>query len=77
MIRSNVKVFVIFKSNNYKKLLDNVYQEISGIISQSKFEELYHYSTQNTHDSLVVIINNSMDEKYRIRKNWDTILTLD
>jgi len=74
IIRSNVRVFVIFKSNNYKKLLDNVYSEISGIISQEKFEELYHYATKNIHDSLVVIINNSIDEKYRIRKNFDTYL---
>jgi len=77
IIRSNVRVFVIFKSNNYKKLLDNVYQEISGLISQEKFEELYNFSTQNIHDALVVIVNNSIEEKYRIRKNWDSYLAYD
>jgi hypothetical protein len=70
IIRSNVKVFCIFKSNNYKKLLENIYQEISGIISQDKFEELYKYSTQKMHDALVVITSNDMEEKYKIRKNW-------
>lgn len=74
IIRSNVRVFVIFKSNNYKKLLENVYSEISGIISQEKFEQLYHFATDNIHDALVVIINNSIPEKYRIRKNFDTYL---
>lgn len=74
IIRSNVRVFVIFKSNNYKKLLDNVYSEISGIISQDKFEELYHYATRNLHDSLVVIVHNGMEAKYRIRKNWTDYL---
>jgi len=77
IIRSNVRLFVIFKSNNYKKLLDNVYSEISGIISQEKFEELYHYATKNIHDALVVIINNSIEEKYRIRKNFTEILDYD
>jgi len=77
IIRSNVRVFVIFKSNNYKKLLDNVYQEISGLISQENFEELYNFSTQNIHDALVVIVNNSIEEKYRIRKNWDSYLAYD
>ena len=74
VIRSNVRVFVIFKSNNYKKLLENVYSEVSGIISQDKFEELYHYATQKLHDALVVIVHNDMEEKYRIRKNWTEYL---
>jgi hypothetical protein len=77
VIRSNVKLFVIFKSNNYKKLLENVYPEVSGIISQERFIELYHYATQNLHDALVVIISNDMDEKYRIRKNFETTLLTD
>jgi hypothetical protein len=70
IIRSNVRVFVIIKSNNYKTLLENVYSEVSGIIKQDKFEELYHHATKNLHDSLVVIIHNSIEEKYRIRRNW-------
>ena len=74
IIRSNVRMFVIFKSNNYKKLLDNVYSEISGIITQTKFEELYHFATEDIHNALVVLINNSIPEKYRIRKNFDTYL---
>ena len=77
IIRSNVRVFVIFKSNNYKKLLEHVYSEISGIISQEKFEQLYHFATDNIHDALVVIINNFIPEKYRIRKNFDTMLLYD
>lgn len=74
IIRSNCRVFVIFKSNNYKKLLDNIYSEISGIITQEKFEELYAFSTAKTHNALVVINHNDLDEKYKIRLNWDTIL---
>ena len=74
MIRSNCRVYVIFKSNNYKKLLENVYSEISGIISQEKFEELYHYSTNKINDAMVVILHNGLDEKYRIRKNWTDYL---
>jgi len=74
LIRSNCRVYVIFKSNNYKKLLENVYSEISGIISQEKFEELYHYSTNKINDAMVVILHNGLDEKYRIRKNWTDYL---
>jgi len=74
LIRSNYRVYVIFKSNNYKKLLENVYSEISGIISQEKFEELYHYSTNKINDAMVVILHNGLDEKYRIRKNWTDYL---
>jgi len=54
--------------------LDNIYSEISGIITQEKFEELYAFSTAKTHDALVVINHNDLDEKYKIRLNWDTIL---
>jgi len=77
IIRSNVRLFVIFKSNNYKKLLENVYSEISGIISQEKFEELYHYATKDIHDALVVIIGSSMPDKYKIRKNFTEMLVYD
>jgi len=74
LIRSNARLYVIFKSNNYKKLLDNVYEEISGIISKNKFEQLYHYATENIHDALVVMISSSIPEKYRIRKNFTDFL---
>lgn len=74
LIRSNARLYVIFKSNNYKKLLDNVYEEISGIISKEKFEQLYHHATENIHDALVVMISNSIPEKYRIRKNFTEYL---
>ena len=77
LIRSNARVYVIFKSNNYKKLLDNVYEEISGIITKERFEELYHYATENIHDSLVVMISSSIPEKYRIRKNFTEYLEYD
>ena len=74
IIRSNCRVLVIFKSNIYKKLLENVYSEILGIIKQEKFEELYAFSTAKTHNALVVINHNDLDEKYKIRLNWDTTL---
>lgn len=77
VIRSNTRVFCIFKSNNYKKLLDNIYSEVSGIISLEKFVDLYHFSTQNLHDCLTIIIHNSLEDKYRIRRNWNEYLSIE
>lgn len=76
IVRNNIDIYVIFKSASHKEILDKIYQDISGYLTYDDFKELYEHSTDDQHDSLV-IINNSMDKKgLDIRKNWDKKLLL-
>jgi hypothetical protein len=71
IIRNNVRLWVVFKFSNSERLLKHVYPEISNLVKEEKFLELYEHATNNDHDSLIIINHNDMDKKFRIRKNWN------
>ena len=77
LIRSNSKVYVIFKSNNYKKVLDDLYTEVSGLITPEDFEKMYLTATEESHNHLTIIIDNKMPDKFKYRKNWNDFFILD
>ncbi len=68
-IRNNVRLWVVFNFSNSERLLKHVYPEISNLVKEKKFLELYEHSTNNDHDSLIIINHNDMEKNYRIRKN--------
>ena len=74
IIRNNVRLWVVFKFSNSDRLLKHVYPEISNLVKEEKFLELYEHATNNDHDALIIINHNDMEKKYRIRKNWNTFL---
>jgi len=71
IIRNNVRLWVVFKFSNSERLLKHVYPEISNLVKEEKFLELYEHATDNDHDALIVINHNDMDKKIRISKNWN------
>jgi len=71
IIRNNVRLWVVFKFSNSERLLKHVYPEISNLVKEESFLELYEHATNNDHDSLIIINHNDMDKKFRIRKNWN------
>ena len=77
LIRSNSKVYVIFKSNNYKKVLDDLYTEVSGLITPEQFEQMYLTATEESHNHLTIIIDNKMPDKFKYRVNWNSYISFD
>lgn len=74
VIRNNIDIYCIFRSNSYKEILDKIFEDISGMIKIEDFIELYEHATEEKNDCLT-IINNSMDKKgTTFYKNWDTEL---
>jgi hypothetical protein len=71
LIRSNCKIYVIFKSNNYKKVLDDLYTEVSGLIKPEDFEKMYLIATEESHNHLTIINDKKMPDKYKYRVNWN------
>lgn len=76
IIRTNIDIYVIFKSASYNEILNKIYEDVSGYISKEDFTDLYNYATKDSHDSLI-IMNNSLDKAgTSFYKNWETKLNL-
>jgi len=76
IIRSNTDIFILFKFASKKIIIDKIYPEISGLISEDKFIELYNYATADANSSLISI-NHAMNKHTNgFRKNWSVKLNL-
>lgn len=74
IIRNNIDIYCIFKSNSYNEIINKIFENINGYINLNDFSELYEHATENKNDCLT-IINNSMDKNgVRFFKNWNVEL---
>ena len=71
-IRANTDVWILFRFKSEKIILDDLYPEISGILSPEEFLSLYHYATTNDNDAFV--IDGKADKQNMFKLNFDTIL---
>jgi len=71
-IRNNVDIWILYKFKNDKLILDDLWPEISGAVSQEEFLSLYHYATTNDHDALVY--DGKAKKENRFKLNLDVIL---
>ena len=70
-IRMNCSVFQLAKFGSKKVVLQDIYEEVSNIITVEKFEELYDFATSKKYGSL--IIDTTHPEK-RFLSNLDSEL---
>lgn len=76
ILRANMDIFVLFKFASTKLLLEKIYPEFSGLITENDFIDLYEYSTQEPNDSLISI-NHAMNKKANgFFKNWNKKLNI-
>lgn len=76
VIRNNIDIYAIFRSNSYKEILERIYEDLSGMINLDDFFELYQHATDERNDALI-IVNNSMDKNgASFFKNWDKELII-
>jgi hypothetical protein len=72
-IRNNVDIWVLFKCKNEKVLMDDLYPEISNIVTQEEFLSLYTYATSGSdHDALVYDGKAKKEDRFKL--NFDVIL---
>ncbi len=74
-IRLNVNLWVLYKFCNAKTVMEDIYEEISGLMTQQQFLDAYDYATAEPHSALI-IDQTGGDPRNRIRKNWDTRLII-
>jgi len=76
IIRSNTDIFVIFKFASKKQIIEKIYPELSGLITENAFLELYDYATADPNSALISI-NHAMNKNTNgFRKSWATKLVL-
>lgn len=77
VVRTNIDIYVIFKSSSYNEVLNKIFEDISGYLTLDNFVELYEHATEERNDALV-IVNNSLDKQgISYYKNWGTKLLID
>ena len=75
VIRSNIDIWVLFRFASKERVLEQVYPEISSLITIEHFEELYTYATKTSaHDALVIDNHGKSNPDMRFRKNWNIVL---
>jgi hypothetical protein len=75
IIRKNCDLFILLKNANKKKLLENIQDEVGGIVEMKDLEKLYDYAMKEEYGALIVSIHPA--DKIHFRLGWDKELTLD
>jgi hypothetical protein len=75
IIRKNCDLFILLKNANKKKLLENIQDEVGGIVGMKDLEKLYDYAMKEEYPALIVSIHPA--DKIHFRLGWDKELTLD
>lgn len=73
IIRSNLDIIQIFKTAS-SKVLENMYEEVSNLLTFEEFEQLFKFCIEQAYGSL--IINNHQDAKHRFWLNWEKVLSI-
>jgi hypothetical protein len=63
VIRTNTDTWVLFKFASKERILDQIYNEISLLLTIEQFEALYDYATKDSkHDALIIFNHNRVDK---------------
>lgn len=69
-IRANTSLYVLYRFANKKIILEDLYQEVSGLLTPDKFEEVYDFATEGNHNALIMDFTGG-DKSNRLRQNFD------
>ncbi len=67
----------LFEFASKERILDQMYNEISSLLTIENFEALYDYATKDSlHDALIIDNHNRVNKDFMFRKNWNTVLKI-
>jgi len=77
VIRTNTDIWILFKFASKERIIEQIYNEISSLVTIEQFEQLYEYATKNSkHDALIIDNHNRVNKDLMFRKNWNTVLKI-
>ena len=75
IIRNNIDLYVLYKFANVKMVLEKLYEEVSNLLTEKQFEDLYKHATNEAHDALVIDTHPNIERDNRFKKNFNVVLT--
>jgi hypothetical protein len=74
-IRTNSSLFVIYRFASQKVICQDLWEEVSNIISVENFEKIFEFATDgDAHNALVIDFTQPKDRRFK--KNFGTILRI-
>ena len=73
-IRNNCSLFYLGKFASKKMILEDMYEEVSNVLTPEEFEELYNIATEDQYGALVI---DGTGKSKRFLKGWDVLLEKD
>ena len=74
IIRNNIDLWVLYRFANLKMISEKVYEEVSNLLTEEQFLELYQYATNEPHNALVVDTHPLTKKENRFKLNFDVAL---
>lgn len=69
-IRTNTSLYVLYRFANQKIVLEDLYEEVSGILKPPQFQQVYEFATEGKNNALVMDFTGGEPEN-RLRKNFN------
>lgn len=76
MIRSNIDIYCLFKFANVNSVVEKIYPEVSGLVKEHEFIEMYEEATKDPHNCLVLDNHPLQDRDKRFKINYDKIIKI-
>ena len=76
IIRENIDIWCLYKSQNKKSLVDKIYELVSGIVSEEHFIELFEYATEKPYSAFVIDNHKETPKENKFKMNWNTIIRI-
>ena len=74
LIRLNTQVWILFSFKSQKVILDDLYDLVSGVVTEDEFIKLYEYATKDNHNALVIDEKDNCEKGIVFKRNFDEIL---
>ena len=76
MIRNNIDMYCLFKFANVNSVVEKIYPEVSGLLKENEFIEMYEKATEDPHNCLVIDNHPLTDREKRFKINFDKIIKI-
>ena len=77
VIRTNTDIWILFKFASKERIIEQIYNEVSSLLTIENFEALYEYATKDSkHDALILDNHNKVNKDLMFRRNWNTVLKI-
>ena len=76
IIRENIDIWVLYKSQIKKSLIDKIYELVSGVVSEEHFIELFEHATEKPYSAFVIDNHKETPKENKFKINWNTIIRI-